>query len=148
VLLCPPQIPHRPTREFFFLFRFFPFDPFCTFSSFPPSSCHLCSMLLSLYNKRNTNIHAPSGIRTHNPSKRAAADPRFRPRGNWDRQGSNPGLRGAWPATNRLSHGTALRYLTLLCRMQVMFIVQSVDMVMDCEFERRRKTVVPQSTGQ
>jgi hypothetical protein len=37
------------------------------------------------YNKHNTNIHAPGGIRTHNPSKRAAADPRLRPRGHWDR---------------------------------------------------------------
>jgi hypothetical protein len=24
------------------------------------------------YNKHNTNIHAPGGIRTHDPSKRAA----------------------------------------------------------------------------
>ena len=29
----------------------------------------------------------PGGIRTHNPSKRAAADPRLRPRGYWDRHG-------------------------------------------------------------
>jgi hypothetical protein len=28
---------------------------------------------------------SPDGIRTHNPSKRAAADPRLRPRGDWDR---------------------------------------------------------------
>ena len=27
----------------------------------------------------------PGGIRTHNPSKRAAADLRLRPRGHWDR---------------------------------------------------------------
>jgi hypothetical protein len=33
-----------------------------------------------------TDIHAPCGIRTHNPSKRAAEDPRLRPRGHWDRQ--------------------------------------------------------------
>ena len=33
----------------------------------------------------NTDIHAPGGIRTHNPSKRAAVDPRLRPRGHWDR---------------------------------------------------------------
>ena len=32
------------------------------------------------------HIHAPGGIRTHNPSKRAAADPRFRSRGPWDWQ--------------------------------------------------------------
>jgi hypothetical protein len=37
------------------------------------------------YNKHNTNIHVLGGIRTHNPSKRAAADPRLRPRGHWDR---------------------------------------------------------------
>ena len=33
-----------------------------------------------------TEIHAPGGIQTRNPSKRAAADPRLRPRGLWDRQ--------------------------------------------------------------
>ena len=32
------------------------------------------------------NIHAPGGIRTHSLSRRAAADPRLRPRGHWDRQ--------------------------------------------------------------
>ena len=30
------------------------------------------------------NIHAPGGIRTHNPSRRAAVDLRLRPRGHWD----------------------------------------------------------------
>ena len=32
------------------------------------------------------NIHAPGGIRTHNLSRRAAADLRLRLRGHWDRQ--------------------------------------------------------------
>jgi len=31
-----------------------------------------------------TDIHAPGEIRTHNPSKRAAADPLLRPHGHWD----------------------------------------------------------------
>ena len=31
------------------------------------------------------DVHTPGGIRTRNPSMRAAADPRLRPRGNWDR---------------------------------------------------------------
>jgi len=35
---------------------------------------------------QQTNIHAPGRIRTRIPSKRAAADPRLRPRGHWDRQ--------------------------------------------------------------
>jgi hypothetical protein len=34
---------------------------------------------------QETDIHYPGGIRTRNPSKRAAADPRFRPRGHRDR---------------------------------------------------------------
>jgi len=33
---------------------------------------------------QQTNIHAPSRIRTHNLSRRAAADPRLRPRGHWE----------------------------------------------------------------
>jgi len=36
---------------------------------------------------QQTDIPAPGGIRTHNTSKRAAADPRHRPRGDWDRLG-------------------------------------------------------------
>jgi hypothetical protein len=34
---------------------------------------------------QETYIHALGGIRTHDPSKRAAIDPRLRPRGHWDR---------------------------------------------------------------
>ena len=34
---------------------------------------------------QQTNIHDPRGIRTHNLSRRAAADLRLRPRGHWDR---------------------------------------------------------------
>jgi len=35
---------------------------------------------------QQTDTHAPGGIRTHNLSRRAAADPHLRPRGYWDRQ--------------------------------------------------------------
>jgi hypothetical protein len=35
---------------------------------------------------QQTDIHAPGGIRTRNPSKPAAADQRIRPRGHCDRQ--------------------------------------------------------------
>jgi len=34
---------------------------------------------------QQTDIYAPGGNRTHNSSKRAAADPSLRPRGHWDR---------------------------------------------------------------
>jgi len=35
---------------------------------------------------RETNIHVISGIRNHDPSNQAAADPRLRPRGHQYRQ--------------------------------------------------------------
>ena len=37
------------------------------------------------YITQQTDIHAPCGIRTHNLSRRAAADLCLRPRGHWDR---------------------------------------------------------------
>jgi hypothetical protein len=38
------------------------------------------------YIKHNTSIHVPGGIRAHDPSKRAAEDPRLTPHGHWDRR--------------------------------------------------------------
>ena len=35
---------------------------------------------------QQTDIHAPGGIRTHNLSRRAAAELRIRPRDHWDKQ--------------------------------------------------------------
>jgi hypothetical protein len=43
------------------------------------------SQYLTTHNTHNRQTDAPSGIGTRNPSKRAAADPRFRTRGYWDR---------------------------------------------------------------
>jgi hypothetical protein len=71
---------------------------------------------------QDTNILALCGIRTHSPSKRAAADACRRPRDHWDRRntgtksvshchfvhhdpGWNGSFRGNRPGTNRLSHG-------------------------------------------
>ena len=45
---------------------------------------------LYLTTHNTCNIHAAGGIRTHNPSNRAAADPRFRPRGHRNQQISVP----------------------------------------------------------
>ena len=57
---------------------------FCTLSVLCPD-CRgfaLCSYCTT----HNTNVHAPGGIRTRNPSKRSAIDTRLRPLGHWDRQ--------------------------------------------------------------
>ena len=39
----------------------------------------------NIQHSQQTNIHAPGGFRTHDISRRAAADLRLRPRGHWDR---------------------------------------------------------------
>jgi hypothetical protein len=49
------------------------------------SSSSFCLLSL-LYNTHNTNMHAPSGIRTRNSSSLC-----FIPRGDWDRRDSIPG---------------------------------------------------------
>ena len=41
---------------------------------------------LEVFTAHSRDIHAPGWIRTHNPSKRAAADLRLRPHGHWDRR--------------------------------------------------------------
>jgi len=40
----------------------------------------------NIQHSQHTNFHAPSGIRTHDLSRRAASDLRLRPRGHWDRR--------------------------------------------------------------
>ena len=39
----------------------------------------------NIQQSQRTNIHVPGGIRSRNPSKRVAADPRLKPRGHWAR---------------------------------------------------------------
>jgi len=42
--------------------------------------------LFATQHLQQTDIHTPGdGVRTHNLSRRAAADPHLRRRGNWDR---------------------------------------------------------------
>jgi len=38
---------------------------------------------------QNTDIQVPGGIRTHNPRKQAATNPRLRLRGHWGRQNTS-----------------------------------------------------------
>ena len=96
---------HMDRPRIFFL-PFFSFDPFCTFRAFRPSSCHLCSILLSLYNKQHKH---PCPRRDSNPQSRKASGRRHKPENARPpgSAGSNVGLRGEGPVTNRLSHGTA-----------------------------------------
>ena len=69
----------QPYRDFFLFFVLHLYYFFCP--DFP--GC-LLSFLSLLCNSHNTNIHAPGGIRTRNPSKQSAADPHLGPLGHWD----------------------------------------------------------------
>jgi hypothetical protein len=55
---------------------------FCKTSLEGRSAWHRDPYLTTLTTDRH---HATGGIRTRNPSKRRAAEPRLRPRGHWDR---------------------------------------------------------------
>ena len=58
-----------------------------------------------------TDIHDPGGVQTRNSRKRAAADPRMRPRGHWDRHKiDNTKVNRADPDT-RAVQGVGLRSL-------------------------------------
>jgi hypothetical protein len=78
-----------PTVGFFFLFFFFAcpgFFPlwsiFVLFKSFRPS-CHFTFHATVLITNTTQTSISLGGIRTHDPSKRAAADPRLRPHGHY-----------------------------------------------------------------
>jgi hypothetical protein len=60
---------------------------------------------------KQTVIHAPGGIRTHDLSRRAAADLGLRPRGHWDRQ--------TMYVIQNQKNGTDLLKLVTLCQMRV-----------------------------
>jgi len=63
---------------------------------------------LTTHNTQKTGIHAPVGIRTHNLSKRAAADLRLRPRGHWDR----PAVFSEFKQKRTTSHSSCYFFLS------------------------------------
>ena len=73
----------RPHRDFFILLYHV-----LHLNLFLSLDCLVFCLFVFTY---NTNIHAPGGIRTRHPSRRAVSDLRSRPRGHRDRH-SIPGL--------------------------------------------------------
>ena len=67
----------RPHRDLFFRILLFSVLYFIRTCFFVLNALHLA--VLSLLTTHNINIHTPGGIRTRNPSRRAAADLRLRP---------------------------------------------------------------------
>jgi hypothetical protein len=102
VLYCP-ETPGQLTSLFFFmplwpsdpnLFHVFPSRGFAVTqkhqsrwdSSGRVNSPSQRTLPGNTQHSKETDIHAPGGIRTRNPSRRAAANPHIRPRGHWDWQ--------------------------------------------------------------
>jgi hypothetical protein len=74
-----------PGAIFFCLSGGFPlWSIFVLFKSFRPS-CHFTFHIIVL-TTNTTQTSMPRWDRTHDPSKRAATDPRLRPHGHWDRR--------------------------------------------------------------
>jgi hypothetical protein len=66
---------------------------------------------------QETDIHTPGGIRTHDPSKRAAEDPRLRPHSHWDRPlHSTPLQINSHFIFNSCRHHSVCVFLLLLLR--------------------------------
>jgi hypothetical protein len=81
------RLTSMPPVGYFFFFAcpgFFPFDPFMYCLNHFVLHVTLRSMLPSLQQTQH-KYPCPGGIRTHDPSKRAAEHPRLRPHGHWDR---------------------------------------------------------------
>ena len=102
-LKATKSLPSSPVRVWIFFFSVAlrpvvrPWSPFIEVSRSHSDTPHSVGILPSdqpdaetslpdnTQHSQETNIHAPSGLRTYNPSKSAAVDLRFRPRGHWDR---------------------------------------------------------------
>ena len=78
-------------------------------------SPHSAGLLWTIYqpnaerhnNQERQTPNAHGGIRTRNPSKRAAADPRLRRRSHWNRRKSQiPGVPGEKPVKVSTTNGT------------------------------------------
>ena len=82
--------------------------------------------------RQETDIHGPDGIRTDNCSRRAAADPRLRPRGHRDRPGATEvhysyvKLYDTNSRTNRYRslHGRLRNCASIPCRDRLISILQ------------------------
>jgi hypothetical protein len=74
-------------------------------------------LYLTTHNTHNRQTSMPpSRIRTHDPSKRVAADPRLRPRGHWDRRyfvclSENKTKLGGWLIERLLIHNFLLKFI-------------------------------------
>ena len=80
---------------------------------------------------QQTNIHAPGGIRTHDRSRRAAVDPRLRPRGYWDRRLLYIAILiqdGSWRIRNNEEIDFLIKYADIVRCMKYIWIVHIVRM--------------------
>ena len=73
------------------------------------------------------NIHAPGGIRTHNPSRRAAVDLRLRPRGHWDRRHLSNAISRVVTRMNPCSRPTGFSLFLCLCLSELLYRLVTIS---------------------
>ena len=89
--VSPPPVALRPNAAHYFLIHEVSRSHKATHHSRQDSSGRVISSSQrplpdNTQHSQQTNFHAPGWIRTHDLSRRAAADLRLRPRGHWDRR--------------------------------------------------------------
>jgi hypothetical protein len=77
-----------PPAGFLFSVPFFPLLHF-VLKTLPSFFMSLMFHTAVFIQQAQHNHPCPRWVRTHNPSKQTALDPRLRPRGHWDRLGCN-----------------------------------------------------------
>ena len=92
---------------------------------------------------KRQNIHAPGGVRTHNRSKREAADQRLRPRGHRERHFFNIYANGIWPfkavASSHLFVSVSFFSLSPVCALTRTYLtlVESITITVCLHFTRQ-----------
>ena len=78
---------------------------------------------------KRQNIHAPGGIRTHNRSKREAADQRLRPRGHRERHFLNTHTNNIWPCKAVASSHLSVSGVSPLCTVRPLMLLTLVQSI-------------------
>ena len=103
------NVPHRRKTQATISLNWIMFQPYFSFHGATDPSGPAPPLPDKTQQSQAISIRTPGGIRTHNPTKPAAAKPRLRPRGHWDRL--HPCMSGN--NTSKKYHQGTQSYLTL-----------------------------------
>ena len=97
----------------------------------------------NIQHSQQTNIHAPGGIRTHNLSRRAAAELRLRPRGHWHWQGIYQYLGDKYSQNTLIKTTTTTMMTTKTMTMAMMMMMMMMIQLRGCYKYVRLQSAFP-----